>query len=400
MINVNGITKSFKLYNSPADRLKEIFFRKKYHQQFTALKNVTFQLADKETLGIIGENGAGKSTILKILTGITIPDVGTIDVVGRVTGLLELGLGFNTELTGLENIYGNGTLLGMKRSEIDEKLPLIVDFAELGPFIKNSLKLYSSGMVMRLAFSVAIHADPQCFVVDEALSVGDAYFQQKCIKKIKQFKEDGGSIVFVSHDMNAVKLLCDKAILLEEGEIAFHGEPEQVINHYNYKLAKKQDQEHELKWDTTAKASYGTFEIRTTGVKIIGENSRTHILSAGELAHVIMEIESSIDLTNLTVGIDIRDKFGQIIFGTNTYRLRKVISVQKDNVYTLTLSIPMNVGIGLYTLSCALHTGITHEDHCFQWSDSICSFEVSGDIEGSFIGLCKLEPKIDFTSKE
>ncbi len=215
MIKVEGISKQFKLYRSPADRLKEIVYRRKYHKDFVALDNISFEVKNGETLGIIGQNGAGKSTLLKILSGIVIPDSGTIQVDGKVTGLLELGTGFNAEMTGLENIYMNGTLIGMTKEEIGQKKQAIIEFSELGDFINEPIKTYSSGMTMRLAFSIAIHADPTCFLVDEALSVGDAYFQQKCMRKIQEFRAAGGSIVFVSHDVNAVMMLCNAAIMGE-----------------------------------------------------------------------------------------------------------------------------------------------------------------------------------------
>ena len=192
MIKVEGISKKFKLYHSPADRLKEIIFRKQYHKDFVALDNISFEVGAGQTLGIIGQNGAGKSTLLKILSGIVIPDSGTIQIDGKVTGLLELGTGFNAEMTGLENIYMNGTLIGMTKDEIDRKKQTIIDFSELGEFINEPIKTYSSGMTMRLAFSIAIHADPTCFLVDEALSVGDAYFQQKCMRKIQEFRAERG----------------------------------------------------------------------------------------------------------------------------------------------------------------------------------------------------------------
>ncbi len=239
VIRVSGITKRFKLYHSPKDRLKEILFRKQYHRDFTALDNVSFEVGEGETLGIIGQNGAGKSTLLKILSGVVIPDGGTIEVDGKVTGLLELGTGFNPELTGVENIYMNGTFLGMSRDELDRKKQSIIDFTELGDFVYDPIKTYSSGMLMRLAFSIAIHAEPKCFLVDEALSVGDAYFQQKCMRRIQEFRAAGGSIIFVSHDTNAVKTLCDYAIMLESGKIAMAGKPKEVVDFYQGLLLKK-----------------------------------------------------------------------------------------------------------------------------------------------------------------
>ncbi len=226
MIRINNLCKVFRLYHAPKDRLKEIILRRRYSREFTALKGVSFEVEEGETLGIVGENGAGKSTLLKILTGVLHPSKGEVHVDGHITGLLELGTGFNPEFTGLKNIYFNGLLLGMNKEEVDQKRQRIIDFAELGDFIDDPIKTYSSGMMMRLAFSIAIHAEPKAFVVDEALSVGDAYFSHKCMKRMKEFRERGGSIVFVSHELNAVKVLCDRALLLSHGEVVERGDPE------------------------------------------------------------------------------------------------------------------------------------------------------------------------------
>lgn len=183
MIKVSGVSKKFKLYHTPTDRLKEKILRKKYHREITALENISFEVKDGQTLGIVGQNGAGKSTILKVLSGVMLPDEGLIEVDGKITGLLELGTGFDQELTGLENIFMNGTFLGMDKTEIERKKDEIIDFTELEDFIYDPIKTYSSGMLMRLAFSIAMHAEPKCFLVDEALSVGDAYFSAKMHEK-------------------------------------------------------------------------------------------------------------------------------------------------------------------------------------------------------------------------
>lgn len=333
MIKVEGISKRFKLYHSPSDRLKEILFRKPYHKDFTALANISFEIGDGETLGIIGQNGAGKSTLLKILSGIVIPDSGTIQIDGKVTGLLELGTGFNYEMTGLENIYMNGTLLGMTRDEIDKKKQIIIDFSELGDFIDESLKTYSSGMVMRLAFSIAIHADPKCFLVDEALAVGDAYFQQKCMRKIQEFRAGGGSIVFVSHDMNAVMALCDYAILLDHGNMLSLGNPRSIVDLYIARLCIQSHSgekpvnlvETDDRWNNHSNIS--TNEIELVAIKIIdsSKNLITHIHSEEEVI-VSFSFRSLRYVEDPAFGILIRNKYGISIFGTNTYLLR-----QKNN---------------------------------------------------------------------
>ena len=233
MIRVEGVSKKFRIYATPGDRLKEKILGRSYHHEYQALSEISFEVGAGETLGIIGQNGAGKSTLLKILSGVLMPDTGRIEVSGKVTGLLELGTGFNPELTGVQNIAMNGTFLGMSHADIEAKRDTIIEFAELGPFIDEPIKKYSSGMLMRLGFAIAIHADPECFLVDEALSVGDAYFQQKCMRKIQEFKMQGGSIIFVSHDINAVRVLCDTVILLQSGKVISSGPPKEVVDYYN-----------------------------------------------------------------------------------------------------------------------------------------------------------------------
>lgn len=396
MIHVENISKRFKLYKSPADRLKEILLRRSYHTDFQSLQDVSLHVNDGETLGIIGPNGAGKSTLLKVLSGIIIPDSGTISISGKVTGLLELGTGFNGEMTGLQNIYMNGLLIGMTKEEIDERLEAIIEFTELGSFIDNSIKTYSSGMVMRLAFAIAYHAEPSCFLVDEALSVGDAHFQQKCMKAIKGFKERGGSIIFVSHDMNAIKMLCDKAILLSHGKTIDDGEPEKVVNAYNYLLARLDDDEtaHKMLEEKSAKTDYGTMEIKITDVEVIGENSKSSTVSSGEKTTISVYFKSHINAENITIGIAIRDKYGQDIFGTNTYHHHIVTKLQIEREYVCNFVIDMNIGPGKYTITAAIHTNEAHLDSCFNWMDRAVDFEVAGVVGPLFNGLARLSPVI------
>jgi ABC-type polysaccharide/polyol phosphate transport system ATPase subunit len=333
MIKVEGISKQFKLYQSPADRLKEILYRKKYHKDFCALDNISFEVRNGETLGIIGQNGAGKSTLLKILSGIVIPDSGAIHVDGKVTGLLELGTGFNYEMTGLENIYMNGTLIGMSRDEIDRKKQTIIDFSELGEFIYEPIKTYSSGMIMRLAFSIAIHADPTCFLVDEALSVGDAYFQQKCMRKIQEFRAAGGSIVFVSHDMNAVMMLCDHALLLENGNMISYDVPRVITDLYISRICMKAHQGNKKvllvdTFDNTDNHSnISTNEIEFLSLKIFNTSRKviTHIHNGEEII-ISFSFRSLRLIEDPSFGILIRNRYGMSIFGTNTSLLQQKIS--------------------------------------------------------------------------
>lgn len=397
MIKAENIAKKFKLYHRPFDRLKEIVLRRPMHRDFQALKGISFDVGEGETLGIVGQNGAGKSTLLKILTGVLLPDSGAVHIDGRITGLLELGTGFNFEFTGRENVYLNGTFLGMSRDEIDRRLETIVAFSELGEFIQEPIKTYSSGMVMRLAFSTAIHASPRAFVVDEALSVGDAYFQQKCMRKITEFKENGGSIVFVSHDMNAVKILCDRALLLDHGMAVEAGEPEQVINTYNFLLARKSRGEEIQLCDTSKKGkSYGNLKIEIIDARMLNRfDEESEVFVSGEKCSVEIDLKAKEAIDDVTVGILIRDRFGQDIFGTNTFYLNMPVNLKAGEKCRVRYVIDeFNLGPGKYTLSPAAHRDETHIGECYQWVDVIKTFEVVSATDFRFVGFSRLKPRV------
>lgn len=233
-IKVDHISKVYPLYNSPRDRLKEALhpIRKKYHKDFYALNDVSFEIKKGETVGIIGQNGSGKSTLLSIIAGVLTPTSGSVEVNGKISSLLELGTGFNPELTGIQNIYFYGTLLGFTKEEMDAKIDNILSFADIGDFVYQPVKTYSSGMYVRLAFATAIAIDPEVLIVDEALSVGDEKFQRKCFSRIELLKKKGVTILFVSHSAIAVVELCDRAILFDEGELILEGIPKIIIGKY------------------------------------------------------------------------------------------------------------------------------------------------------------------------
>jgi lipopolysaccharide transport system ATP-binding protein len=399
VIDVNNVSKTFKLYERPSQRLKEIIFRKPYHKPYEALRNISLHVDPGQTMGIIGQNGSGKSTLLKLMTGVLLPDSGSCELRGRVTGLLELGTGFNAEFSGLQNIYFNGSYLGLTKEEITDRLDKIMDFAELGDFIREPIKTYSSGMVMRLAFSVATFADPQCFVVDEALSVGDAYFQQKCIRRLKAFKKEGGAIVFVSHDMNAVKVLCEKAILLEKGHMIEEGDPEQVINTYNFLMAKKGKDEELNVLRAGSRQDYGNRKVEIDSVELIGSNNcPAQVLVSGRSCTMRIVLHGHARVDEMTVGIAIRDRFGQDIFGTNSCFLNKSFSIapgEKKNVSFYFKEL--NIGPGQYTLTVAGHSGEAHLENCYHWIDGAVSFEVVLDSDFFFIGMARLNPELSIT---
>lgn len=394
MIHIRGLNKTFKLFRRPSDRLKEVLTGKNRHQSYHALQDVGFDVAPGEVLGVLGRNGAGKSTLLKLLTGVLLPDSGSIAIDGRVTGLLELGTGFNPDLTGYQNITANGLMLGMSHDEIAARRDTIVEFSELGAYIDEPLRTYSSGMVMRLAFSVAIHAEPRCFLVDEALSVGDGYFQQKCMKRIREFKASGGSILFVSHDLNAVKMLCDRALVLEGGQVAFDGDADEAVNRYN-RIMARQAEDEEGREQRRHQGAYGSGEVEVLDGWLAGEDSHATTLSSGETLHVALKLHAHQTLDDITVGLMIRDRFGQDIFGTNSYQLGQVISLSVGQQRYVYARLEANIAPGKYTVTVGLHSREHHLEDCYWWHDSYLQFEIAGFKQALFSGVCRLPVTLD-----
>lgn len=394
VLEVKNVTKIYKIYKNNFDRLKEVFFHKSYHKEFISNDSISFDLYEGETLGIIGINGAGKSTILKQIAGVVTPTSGEIIRQGRVTALLELGTGFNNELSGYENIFLNGTLIGMSQDECKEKADEIISFSELGDYIYEPIKTYSSGMSMRLAFSIALYSKPKILIVDEALSVGDAHFSQKCTQALTERKKENMSIIYVSHDLNSLKLLSDRLILLNKGKAIESGKPEDVINSYNFLIAKLNDQNNVLTIDNNNPNAFGNFEVKILNVSIVKDGQQYKDFTTGDRVDILIEFESTIDLDNLTVGMHIRDKFGQDIYGTNTAYQEQTLKIQKDNKYICKYSMDLNIGEGKYTLGTTLHTGQWHTQECFHWLDKALEFTISGKKENFFIGICKLDPQI------
>ncbi|WP_313506134.1 ABC transporter ATP-binding protein [Stutzerimonas kunmingensis] len=385
------------MYSNPADRLKEILLRKVLHHDHDALKGVSFEVQSGETLGIIGHNGAGKSTLLKMLSGVLLPDTGTIERGGRITGLLELGTGFNFELSGERNIENNGLLIGMTVEEIAERREAIIAFSELGEFIHEPLKTYSSGMVMRLAFSIAIHAEPDTFLVDEALAVGDAHFQQKCYKRIQEFRERGGSILLVSHDLNSIKMLCDKVLLLDHGQVIEEGDPEQVVNSYNFLVASMGDGNAQLSRKIGATTDYGTGEAELLDVGLLGLDSLANVVSSGERVSCKVRYKINQEIPDLTVGMLVRDRFGRDIFGTNSHLLGYAVPVV-PGVWEADFEMDLDIAPGKYTLTAALHSEMNHLDACYHWKDAAANFEVAGVRGPLYSGICRLRPELRIAS--
>jgi lipopolysaccharide transport system ATP-binding protein len=390
ILTVRNVCKTFRLYRKPSDLLKEVLLRRCLHQRHNALDAVTFNLHAGETLGVLGKNGAGKSTLLKVLTGVMIPDSGHIERRGRITGLLELGTGFDRALTGLQNITGNGLLLGMSHAEIAERCDRIVRFSELGRYIDEPVRTYSSGMIMRLAFAIAIHADPDCFVVDEALSVGDGHFQQKCMKRIREFSAQGGGIVFVSHDLNAVRMLCDRTFVLDRGRVVHEGSAEDGVNFYNRLMAEMQADDYELSAEGRCNRAYGSGEVLIEAANLVGERSHSSTVAAGEWCELSVRLREVRKVPRVTLGFLVRDRFGQDVFGTNTEHLQEPLAPLRRGSTLVRFRFCANIAPGKYTITLAVHSDEHHLHNCYHWCDNWINFEVAGSLLPAFTGLAFL----------
>lgn len=395
ILEVKNVTKIYKTYKNNINRLKEIFFNKIYHKEFISNKDISFDLYTGETLGIIGVNGAGKSTILKIIAGVTEATSGKVIKRGRVTALLELGTGFNQELTGYQNIFLNGTLIGMTKKECKNNVQNIIDFSELGEYISEPIKTYSSGMKMRLAFSIAIFSRPEILIVDEALSVGDAHFSAKCKTEIAKRKQQNMSIIYVSHDLNSMKLLCDRVILLNKGKLVEEGDPHSVVNQYNIlisQLNKNNEKINVIK--SNEKDEHGSFEAKITDVKLIANNTETNSITSQNQTTIEVYIKSHANLKDLSSGIVIRDKYGQDIYGTNTFINEKYFDLEDGQNLKIEYNFPMGLIPGKYFLSVALHQDIKVTNKRLHWVDNAVNFMVAGFEKKQFIGIFDMQANL------
>lgn len=398
VIEVENVSKIYKMYAHNNDRLKEALhpFKKKYHEDYYALKNISFKIEKGTTVGFIGQNGSGKSTLLKILTGIIPPNEGNVRVNGKISALLELGTGFNPELTGIENVYFNGTILGYTRKEIDAKLDEIIQFAEIGDFINQPVKTYSSGMFVRLAFSVAINVDPDILIIDEALSVGDAYFQVKCMNRMKQFKDLGKTILFVSHDPSAVKTLCDEAYLLDSGTIIDSGKPDKVFDYYNSLISLKKEEKNLIDKEKL-RLRTGNKKIEILDVKMYNKDGvDTDTFISGESIRIELIVIANETVLDPTFGIAIKDRLGNDIFGINNYLLQEELGeFIEGRKYSISYSFDLNLGVNIYSLTVASHTNSNHLLESYDWINSFSTLKVVQSQDFQFTGYSKLFPVID-----
>ncbi|TGM66634.1 ABC transporter ATP-binding protein [Leptospira meyeri] len=349
---------------------------------FTAIRSLNLNVGSGEILGIIGRNGAGKSTLLKLITGVIRKDKGNLIVNGSVRALLELSVGFNPELSGEENVYYNGLVWGYKPSEIKDLIDSIFEFAELNEFRNSPLKNYSSGMAMRLGFSLATAKRPDILIVDEALAVGDASFQQKCLKRIKEFSNLGSCILVVSHDLGLISYFCTRAILLDHGSLLFDGSPRLAIEEYMHVLAKKAE-------PSLIPNSELIQNVLVSLRNEKGLDTRHHFLGARVTLRI--EFQTMKEIHDATIGFHIDSEKGIRVFGTNSYHLgKKNLKIQESERSVVEFQFPIQFSDGKYSLGVSIHKGETHMEGSYFWAESILDFEVErGKIE-KFVGLCHL----------
>lgn len=323
MLLVQNVSKVYRLYRTPFDRIRELnpLRKKPLHSDFWALRDISFSVDRGEMVSLVGPNGCGKSTLLQVISGILQPTTGRVVTRGRVAALLELGAGFNPEFTGRENVFINGEILGIGRAEMQRNLPLIEAFAEIGDFIHRPVKEYSSGMYVRLAFSTAIHVNPDILIVDEALAVGDAVFANRCIRKFEELREKKTTVLFVSHDLGLVKQLSNRAIFLLNGQIAAQGEPKHVIDKYIGVVLERQKayENRDRKIHPKATNRHGDGSSEILDVTLLDEAGRPcGVVSSGEMVTVRIRTAFRLRRVGPMVGILIRNRIGMEIYGTNT----------------------------------------------------------------------------------
>ena len=397
-ITVKDVTKIYKLYDKPIDRLKEALnpFHKEYHKKFYALNNLSFEVKKGETVGIIGTNGSGKSTILKIITGVLTPTTGEVEVNGVISALLELGAGFNMDYTGIENIYMNGTMMGFSKKEMDAKLQEILDFADIGDFVYQPVKTYSSGMFVRLAFALAINVEPEILIVDEALSVGDVFFQSKCYRRMEEIRQKGTTILMVTHDMGSIIKYCDKVVLLNKGNFVAEGAPGHMVDLYKKILAGQmesledaKDVDSDFSGETAEKeqkekayqvphgklmkdsltingnrTEYGDGRAEIYDLGLFDQRGNlTNLLLKGEEFTIKEKIRFAAPIQSPIFTYTIKDKKGTDLTGTNTmFEGTDIKPVNAGDEYEVSFTQKMTLQGGEYLLSMSC-TGFEQGEH-------------------------------------
>jgi lipopolysaccharide transport system ATP-binding protein len=400
-ITITNLGKAYKQYPTRWSRLVEwlVPFSKPQHQLKWVLQAINFTVNPGEAVGIIGINGAGKSTLLKMIVGTTLPSTGSVRITGQIAALLELGMGFHPDFTGRQNTYMAGQLLGMSAEEITSLMPKIEAFAEIGDYMDQPVRVYSSGMQMRLAFSLATARRPDVLIVDEVLSVGDIYFQHKSFDRIREFQKQGTTLLIVSHDKSAIQSICDRAILLNAGQLAMQGEPEAVMDYYNAMIAQKENSKIEQIILDTGKVQTisGTGEAEIESAVIVNnEGESVEIVNVGEIITLKITARAKKSIHDLVLGYLIKDRLGQAVYGTNTHHLGMALKqIDAGERVKYLFTFPANMGEGSYSITLALHASDTHIATNYVWKDSALLLTVVNINRPIFTGVAWLPPTLE-----
>jgi lipopolysaccharide transport system ATP-binding protein len=406
-LHVINLGKSYRQWGSEWRRMASWFFPSiAPREEHWVLRGVSFSIEPGEAVGVIGQNGAGKSTLLKLIVGTTRPTEGLVQLGGRVAAILELGMGFNPELTGRENAYHAAGLMGHSQTEIKQAIPEIEAFAEIDEYFDQPMRTYSSGMQVRVAFSVATAFKPDLLIVDEALSVGDSYFQHKSFDRIRQFRDEGISIMLVTHSLGDVRTLCDRVLLLDKGRVLKDGLPDEVVDYYGALIAEKENEKLSIEqrrekngWLLTRS---GTGEARVKSLKLLDAFSGEELVVAQVGQAVELRLEASIhaDIPRLVLGYMIRDKQGHVVWGTNTWHTRQIQeNIKRGEVIVFRLPFTCTLGPGSYSVSPALVSSETHLINNYEWIDNLIVFDVINVERNIFIGTNWLDAQFSITRK-
>ncbi|CAH0137468.1 Teichoic acids export ATP-binding protein TagH [Massilia sp. Bi118] len=400
-IVVQGLGKAYRQYPTRWSRLAEWMLpgEKPRHKLKWVLRDIGFTVEPGEAVGLIGINGAGKSTLLKLITGTTQPTTGGVHMEGRVAALLELGMGFHPDFTGRQNVFMAGQLLGMTVEEIQQLMPEIEAFAEIGDYMDQPVRVYSSGMQMRVAFSIATARRPDILIVDEALSVGDAYFQHKSFDRIRGFRRHGTTLLLVSHDKQAIQSLCDRALLLDGGRLAKEGPPEEIMDFYNAMIAERENETVRLNATPEGKVQTvsGTGEATVADIALLDEQGeRVEVVDVGAPVTLQVRVRARAAIPRMVLGYMIKDRLGQTMYGTNTH-LKELplddVAAGDEVVYRF--AFPMNLGPGTYSVATAIVSTDTHLVNNYEWRDLALVFTVMNMQRPHFEGSAWLDPAID-----
>ncbi len=400
-IQVVNLGKAYKTYPSQWARLAEWLIpnSKPRHELKWVLTDISFHIKPGEALGVVGMNGAGKSTLLKILTGTTQATSGHLSATGRVAALLELGMGFHPDFTGGQNVYMAGQLLGLSMEELHTLMPSIEAFAEIGEYMDHPLRTYSSGMQMRLAFSVATAQRPDILIVDEALSVGDSYFQHKSFDRIRQFRKEGTTLLIVSHDRQSIQSVCDRAILLNKGNLVMEGPPEEVMDYYGAMMAEREQNtiRQERLDNGKVRTISGTGEASISSVVLLDEQGKaTEVIEVGSPVTLEVRVDINSDIPRLVLGFMIKDRMGQAIYGINTHRLnRELIDLKAGDKVVYRYAFPANIGKGHYSIALSLSRLDSHIDTNYEWRDFALVFHIINSTQPDFVGAAWLDSSLD-----